>query len=230
MPISDIWRCPLKSVPGERVDSAEIGAHGIVGDRRYALRDCTTGLGAGAELVDVVDLDDRVIEVVTRAAMRAGGLRHRAVYLIVQSTSGALLVHQRSFDKDIAPGWWDIAVGGVVAAGETYDVAARRELAEEIGVSDASIEPLGDGRYDDDPTTADARQDDGTHYEGIALHVLGRVYRVMHDGPFTFADGEVIAAEWVEPLRLPIVLAERGFCPDSLAVCLPFLGVLGTRS
>ena len=185
---------------------------------------------AGAELVDVVDADDRVIEVVTRAAMRASGLRHRAVYLIVQSTSGALLVHQRSFDKDIAPGWWDIAVGGVVSAGETYDAAGRRELAEEIGVSDASIEPLGGGQYDDDPASVDGRQDDVRQDDRIALHVVGRIYRVVHDGPFTFADGEVIGAEWVEPLRLPVVLAERAFCPDSLALCLPFLGVLGTRS
>ena len=180
---------------------------------------------SGDELVDVVDADDRVVDVVTRAVMRARGLPHRAVYLVVQSTTGALLVHQRSFDKDIAPGWWDIAVGGVVTAGETYDIAARRELAEEIGLTDASIKPLGAGRYDDD-----GRRDEGRQDDRIALHVVGHIYRVVHDGPFTFADGEVIAAEWVEPVRLPVVLAERAFCPDSLALCLPFLGVPCTRS
>ncbi len=44
MQVTDIWRYPVKSVPGLRVASAEIGAYGIVGDRQYALRDCATAL------------------------------------------------------------------------------------------------------------------------------------------------------------------------------------------
>ena len=44
MQVTDIWRYPVKSVPGLRVSLAEIGAYGIVGDRQYALRDCATGL------------------------------------------------------------------------------------------------------------------------------------------------------------------------------------------
>jgi isopentenyldiphosphate isomerase len=162
---------------------------------------------SGGELVDIVDAEDRVVDVVTRAAMRAGGLRHRAVYLVIRSSTGDVLVHRRSFDKDIAPGWWDVAVGGVVAAGEDFDDAARRELAEEVGVVDAAIEPVGAGRYD-----------------APGLQVVGRVYRVAHDGPFTFADGEVIAAEWVTPERLDALLTERPFCADSVALCQPWLG------
>jgi isopentenyldiphosphate isomerase len=158
------------------------------------------------EPVDIVDADDVVVDVVARSRMRAEGLRHRAVYLLVESSTGEVLVHQRSFDKDIAPGWWDLAVGGVVGAGEDYDTAASRELAEEIGIDDARIESVGGGRYD-----------------APGLQVVGRIYRVVHDGPFTFADGEVIAAEWVAPERLDALFAERSFCPDSVQLCRPFL-------
>ena len=56
------------------------------------------------------------------------------VGIIVRSTTGSVLVHQRAADKDVWPSMWDVMVGGVVSAGETYEVAARRELNEEIGV------------------------------------------------------------------------------------------------
>src|SRR5262245_32721356 len=89
----------------------------------------------GDELVDIVDELDRVIAVVTRRQMRAERLRHRAVFIAVQGSDGRLLIHQRSPAKDVRPGAWDIAFGGVVATGEPYDLAALRELEEEIGVS-----------------------------------------------------------------------------------------------
>lgn len=157
------------------------------------------------ELVDIVDVTDVVIDTVTRREMRAGALRHRAVYLLVQSSSGELLVHQRSFDKDVWPGWWDVAAGGVVASAESYDVAAKRELAEELGIT-APLEPLGDGLFD-----------------LPRMHIVGRVYLARHDGPFEFCDGEVIAAEWIAPDLLPTLLSERKWCPDSVALALPLV-------
>ena len=69
---------------------------------------------------------------------------------------------------------WDICVGGIVTSGETYEAAARRELAEELGVDDAVLQPIGAGRYED-----------GT------VQLIGRCYRVVHDGPFRFVDGEI---------------------------------------
>ena len=41
--IAELWRHPVKSMQGERVDSVEFDEHGIVGDRRFALRDLSTG-------------------------------------------------------------------------------------------------------------------------------------------------------------------------------------------
>ncbi|HZX53347.1 MAG TPA: NUDIX domain-containing protein, partial [Ilumatobacteraceae bacterium] len=124
------------------------------------------------ELVDIVDDDDRVVATVTRREMRANRLQHRGVGVAVMATDGRLLIHRRSAVKDVWPGWWDLAAGGVVLAGETYEEAARRELAEELGVVDVELEYMGSGRFVDE-----------------TIAELCRGYRVVHDGPFTFDDG-----------------------------------------
>jgi ADP-ribose pyrophosphatase YjhB (NUDIX family) len=97
----------------------------------------------------------------------------------------------------------------VVASGEDYDTAARREVAEEVGLDDAAPVAIDDGMprlYRDDM---------------VAL--LGRCYRVVHPGPFTFADGEVVEARWVDRAELAQLLATERFLPDSLALLLPLL-------
>ena len=170
-------------------------------------------MAAGDELVDLVDADDNVLETVTRAEMRRIDAWHRCVYVLVQDRAGRVLLQQRSLDKDFAPGAWDIGAGGVVASGEDYDTAARRELAEELGVYDAEMEPWGSARYDRD---------------GLRLH--GRVYRVVHDGPFSFDDGEVQRVEWVEADSLIAEIAARPFVPDAPGIFLPILATLRTRT
>ena len=156
------------------------------------------------ELVDVVDEHDVVVATVERAEMRARRLRHRAVFVLVVAPDGRLLVHRRSDDKDLWPGRWDIAVGGVVAAGETYDDAARRELAEEAGIEADPLDDLGPGRY------ADADVD-----------LVARCYRVVHDGPVRFADGEIVEARWADRAELDALLATAAFVPDTLVLLPP---------
>ena len=156
------------------------------------------------ELVEEVAPDGAVLRVVTRAEMRAGRLRHRCVYLLVVH-EGQLLVHRRADDKDVWPGRWDGAAGGVVTAGEAWDVAARRELAEELGI-DVEPVPVGDGAWD-----------------GAEAKVVGRVYVVEHSGPFHFDDGEVVEARFVDAAGLDVLLDTEAMCPDSVAVALPYV-------
>jgi uncharacterized protein YcbX len=49
--VAELWRYPVKSLQGERLTSAELGPEGIVGDRRWALFDLTTGFGLTARRV-----------------------------------------------------------------------------------------------------------------------------------------------------------------------------------
>ena len=41
--VSQVWRYPVKSMAGERLDSATIGARGVAGDRGWAVRDVERG-------------------------------------------------------------------------------------------------------------------------------------------------------------------------------------------
>jgi len=122
--------------------------------------------GSADEQVEHVDEYGDVVAIVTRARMRAENLRHRSVAIIVQSSDGRLLVHRRADDKDLFPGWWDLAAGGVVAAGEASDDAAVRELAEELGIAGVAPEFLAECSHDDEHAKE-----------------RSRVYRVVHDGP-----------------------------------------------
>jgi uncharacterized protein YcbX len=49
--VLEVWRFAVKSLLGERLDQAELGPEGIVGDRGWALFDVETGLGLTARRV-----------------------------------------------------------------------------------------------------------------------------------------------------------------------------------
>lgn len=162
-----------------------------------------------SEWVDVVDADDRVVRTVSRPEMRRDRLRHRAVFIAVLDGVGNLLVHRRSVNKDLWPGWLDIAVGGVVTSGESYADAVHRELVEEIGVSDIDPIAIDGGRVQ--------------VYDDADVSLVGRCYAVTTKGPFVFADGEVSEAWWVSRDEFEELRRRERFLPDSLALLLPLL-------
>jgi uncharacterized protein len=43
MRVVDLWRYPVKSMQGEQLAASDVGVHGLVGDRRWALVDTATG-------------------------------------------------------------------------------------------------------------------------------------------------------------------------------------------
>src|SRR6185369_15154616 len=87
------------------------------------------------ELIDIVDADDRVVDQQPRSVATARRLRHRCVFIRVLDEHGRVFVHRRTARKLVFPSRYDMFVGGVVGAGETYDAAALREAEEELGVA-----------------------------------------------------------------------------------------------
>src|SRR5262249_25802812 len=136
---------------------------------------------AGNELVDVIDDAGRTVGATTRGEVRARGLPHRCVYVLVFNQQGELFIHLRTPTKDVYPSHWDVTVGGVLAAGESFAEGARRELAEELGI-DAEPDPLFPFGYADAATVAQAV-----------------VYRVAHEGPFRLQPEEIVRGEFVPP-------------------------------
>jgi len=87
------------------------------------------------EILDVVDAHDEIIGQARRAEVYARGLLHRCVFIRATNARGEVFVHRRTASKLVFPAMYDMFVGGVVGAGETYDDAALREAEEELGVS-----------------------------------------------------------------------------------------------
>ncbi len=152
------------------------------------------------ELVDVLDDAGHVVGRATRGEMRARRLPHRSTYILVFDRMGRLFVHLRTATKDVYPSHWDVCVGGVVAAGESFDDGAARELIEELGVS-AALERLFPFRWDDASTV-----------------VHGVAYRTTHAGPFRLQREEIVRGEFAAIGDVLERARREPFCPDGLAV------------
>ncbi|MEV4439351.1 NUDIX domain-containing protein [Streptomyces sp. NPDC049577] len=87
------------------------------------------------ELLDIVDEQDRVVDQVRRGEATARRLRHRCTFILVRDARERIFVHRRTDRKLVFPSRYDMFVGGVVGAGESYDEAALREAEEELGVT-----------------------------------------------------------------------------------------------
>ncbi|MBT1096190.1 MAG: NUDIX domain-containing protein [Nonomuraea sp.] len=92
-------------------------------------------MSSADEILDIVDEQDRVIGRSPRGEAYAKGLRHRCVFIEARDAEGRLFVHRRTPTKLVFPSRYDMFVGGVVGAGESYDEAALREAEEELGVN-----------------------------------------------------------------------------------------------
>lgn len=154
--------------------------------------------GPGREIVQIVDLDNREIGSVFRHIMREQRLIHRASYILVFNQAEELFVQKRTMNKDIYPGYWDVATGGVVLAGESYEQSAVRELAEELGVK-GQLKFLFDQYYEDDDN-----------------RVWGRIFSCIHEGPFILQAEEVADGCFMD-IKKALALSKREpFTPDGL--------------
>jgi 16S rRNA (adenine1518-N6/adenine1519-N6)-dimethyltransferase len=86
------------------------------------------------ECLPIVDKNDRILRYANRSEVHGNNLRHRAVHILIFNEAGDLYLQQRSRWKDRHPLKWDSSAAGHVAAGESYDDTARRELKEELDV------------------------------------------------------------------------------------------------
>lgn len=86
------------------------------------------------ELVDLYD-ENRVPlgRTAERYGKRGPGEYRVVVHVCVFDHQGRLLIQQRTPEKILWPGRWDVSIGGGVDAGETSRQAAEREFREELG-------------------------------------------------------------------------------------------------
>lgn len=96
------------------------------------------------EQLPVVDESGNILGAVTRGHAHDGSkILHPVVHLHVFNSRGDLYLQRRPDWKDIQPGKWDTAVGGHIDLGENVEKALRREVGEELGITDFTPESLG---------------------------------------------------------------------------------------
>lgn len=110
-------------------------------------------------------------------------------------------MQKRTMSKDVFPGYYDPATGGVILVNESYEQGAIRELEEEMGIRDVPLTRLFDFYFADQRT-----------------RVWGGAFSCIYDGPLS------LQAEEVESVSLMTIdeIFDRAptelFTPDGLYV------------
>ncbi|MFB6823126.1 NUDIX domain-containing protein [Streptomyces virginiae] len=167
------------------------------------------------EPVERVDDQDRVLGVVVgrRQAVREGWL-HRIAVTVCRDERGRILVHRRAEHLWRFPGLHEVVVGGAVAVGETYEQAASRELAEELGVH--ALPRL---------------LFTFLNSNALSPHWLGVHEVVVSDADAVVPDPDEVARHsWLTEPELRSALLEWGFTPDSHETMSRYLTFRAARS
>lgn len=138
------------------------------------------------ERLTLVDENDQPITVGDRKLAWAEGYYTRNIRVVLRDENGRLLSQKRSMKKDSFPGMWTVAASGHVDEGESWDVAARREAQEEIGIS-PELKLVGEFTFKHDEDDKKVRQ---------IIHVYEGT--IDSSTQFEFEPDEVDDAKWYE--------------------------------
>ncbi|RHJ84403.1 NUDIX domain-containing protein [Parabacteroides sp. AM08-6] len=121
------------------------------------------------EWFPLVNEEGETIGKATRRECHSGSkILHPVVHLHIFNDTGELYLQKRSMTKDIQPGKWDTAVGGHIDYGEKVEEALRREVREELNITDFT--PQFITRY---------------IFESAIEKELVNTYRTTYNGPIT---------------------------------------------
>lgn len=126
-----------------------------------------------SELFETFDVSGEPAGLVERSAVHAQGLWHRAAHVWLFTSDGRLHIQRRAAHKDVCADLWDFSVGEHLRPGESYADGAQRGLAEELGVTDVRLEPLGEERHMQLEIAA----------AGLKDFEMQRSFRGRYDGP-----------------------------------------------
>lgn len=145
--------------------------------------------------ITIVDSNDNVIGSEERSAAVQKGLIHRIVRVIVQNSKNQIYLQKRAKNVPTWPDRWDQSVGGHVDEGESYEEAAKREMKEELGISDPKL-VFVEKWYNEEKI--------GKNY----LKRFDSLYRARHDGEIILSN-ESSGGGWYQVEEIKKWMLER---------------------
>ena len=144
------------------------------------------------ELFDKVDEHDEVIGTTNKQEAHTEGYIHRVVAVYAFDNEGRLYVQHHK-----KAGMFDHSVGGHVAQGEAYDIAASREAREELGITD----PLSyvDTFYSDET------------YCGTPYRHMFALYTCVPSAEWKFVANDEVGT--IEPMSLDVIVEQMNKNP-----------------
>jgi 8-oxo-dGTP pyrophosphatase MutT (NUDIX family) len=129
----------------------------------------------------------------------------RSSVILIYNNNGELALQLRSLTEKSQPQHyphhWDFSAAGGIDRGETHEIAAKRELKEELGI-EAELVYLGEELYQDKK-----------HTDQLFI------YETIHNGPFNINPEEVERVEFFRIEEIEKMLkAREKFHPE-----FPFL-------
>lgn len=98
------------------------------------------------ELVDIVNVNNRVLYQALKKEAHEKGLLHRCVVSEIKDSQGNWILIKQASDRQDA-GQYVSPVGGHVAAGEGIEDALKREAFEEVGLKDFKYKHIGEAVF-----------------------------------------------------------------------------------
>jgi len=141
-----------------------------------------------AEILDLVDEEDRIIGQIERDAAYAQNKKNiRVVNGFVVNKEGKLWIPRRSSTKRIFPSGLDFSIGGHVDTGESYETAFERETHEELNIElkNTPYKPVG---Y-------------LTPYKD-GVNCFMKVYEIHSDTAPDYNKDDYVSYEWLTPEEL----------------------------
>ena len=147
------------------------------------------------ERIDIWDESGRPTgKTALKSEAHAKGWWHPTVHIWCYQAGGKVLIEQRSQEKELFPGLWDVSVAGHVEAGEAPEEAALRELREEIGLKASKAELQDIGTFPEQHHHPDGQIDREFHHCFLL--------KLSHPLPVLYPNaGEVMGLKWISLLQ-----------------------------